>query len=110
MISKMTDEDALDMLMTSDFIDNYSPSEYKEMLIRYRYFYRLLFSKMQRVKEDGEYEIMVLSDKLNKVEEKVTNLQLEGIQKDGIINNLKHRKLTLKERFLGKIILDDNEV
>lgn len=105
----MSDETALDMLMTSEFEDTYSPAEYKEMLLRYRYFYRLLYSKYERQKSDAEFEIEKLTELLSVSEEKIFNLQVESVKKNDKIKSMANRKLTLRERLTGKIINKDED-
>ena len=109
MISNLNDEDALEILMTSDFVDNYKPSEYKEMLLKYRYFYRMLFSRMERIRDDKQFEIERLSDEVDRLNELVTSIGLESREKDNIIDSMKNRRLTFKERFFGKIIQKDED-
>jgi hypothetical protein len=109
MISKLSDEDALDILMTSDFDDNYSPKEMKEMLLKYRYFYRILHSRHERISSDKNFEIERLSDKISTLENSVTSLQVDMIGQADEIISLKSRKLSWKERFTGKIITNDED-
>lgn len=109
MISKLIDEDALDFLMTSEFEDNYTPKEYKEMLLRYRYFYRVLYSKVERLREEKEHQFDNMSTMLSKEQMKVLSLQVSCVQKDEEINKLKSRRLTWKERFSGKIIHNNED-
>jgi len=109
MISKMSDETALEMLMTSEFDDTFSPAEYKEMLLRYRYFYRILYSRYERQKSDSEFEIAKMAERISICEEKIFNLQVESVKKDEKIKNMRNRKLNLKERLTGKIIDSDED-
>lgn len=105
----MSDETALEMLMTSEFEDTYSPVEYKEMLLRYRYFYRILYSKYERHRTDAEFEIEKLTERLSILEAKIFNLQVESVKKDEKIKIMANRKLTLRERLTGKIINSDED-
>lgn len=105
----MSDETALEMLMTSEFEDTYSPAEYKEMLLRYRYFYRILYSKYERQKTDGEFEVEKLKEILANSESKVFNLQVDAVKKNDKIKTMSNRKLTLRERLTGKIIQKDED-
>lgn len=106
MISKLNDEDALNMLMTSEFEENYSPMEYKEMLVRYRYFYRILFSRLERMRDDNEFEMNQLRETLEMSEARVLGYEVLCVEKEEKINQLKNRRLTWKERLTGKIITD----
>lgn len=107
MISKLSDEAALDLLMTSEFEENYSPAEMKEMLLRYRYFYRILYSRSERIKEDRDFELSRLQERINLIENQLLISQSECARMQDVINNLTFRKLTWKERIFGKIILTD---
>jgi hypothetical protein len=109
MISELTDDEILDFLMTSDFEDNYKPEELKYLLLKWRYFYRVLHGKGERLKENIEFELKVQKDK-NDVLEKMYNDSLAKIaEKENTINSMKTRHLSWKERISGKIILKDNE-
>ena len=48
MISELRDEEILDFLMTSDFEQEYKPEEFKYLLMKWRFFYRIL---------NGRYEL-----------------------------------------------------
>jgi hypothetical protein len=109
MISNLNDEDALEILMTSEFVDNYKPSEYKEMLFKYRYFYRVLFTKMERIRDDRQFEIERLRDEVDQLNSHLAQIGFECREKDNIIDSMKNRRLTWKERFSGKIIQNDED-
>jgi uncharacterized protein YdcH (DUF465 family) len=109
MISNLNDKDALEILMTSEFVDNYKPSEYKEMLLKYRYFYRMLYAKMERIRDDKQFEIERLLDEVEHLKGRVAQIGFECREKDNIINSMKERRLTLKERIFGKIIQKDED-
>ena len=63
--------------------------------------------ELTRVNHEGEIR-QLISDKesLNK---SLFDIQVESAQKEDIIGTMKSRKLTLKERWSGKIILRENE-
>jgi len=109
MISKLNDEDALDMLMTSEFEEKYSPMEYKSMLLKWRYFYRILFSRMERMKGDRDFEIEKLKEQIGSSEAKAFRYEAISMQRQEIITRMKGRKLTWKERITGKIIIQEDE-
>jgi hypothetical protein len=107
MISKMSDEEAIEMLMTSEFEDNYPPFEYKDMLLKYRYFYRILHARMERLVGDRDFDISRLGEMLE--EEKKRSLMFEqmAVRSQEELKQYKNRKLSLRERLTGKIISDD---
>jgi hypothetical protein len=109
MISELNDEEILDFLMNSDFEGDFKPEEYRYLLHKWKYFYRILNGRyeLSRVNHEGEIR-QLISDKesLNK---SLFDIQVESAQKEDIIGSMKSRKLTLKERWSGKIILNENE-
>lgn len=109
MISELNDEEILDFLMNSDFEGDFKPEEYRYLLHKWKYFYRILNGRyeLSRVNHEGEIR-QLISDKesLNK---SLFDIQVESAQKEDIIGSMKSRKLTLKERCSGKIILRENE-
>ena len=107
MISELNDEEILDFLMTSDFEGDYSPQELKYLLTKWRYFYRVLYGKLEVSKLEGAN----LSDDIknnseNFETEKIKMLSQIATLKNNI-NNIKQKKLSMKERFFGKIITKD---
>lgn len=109
MISELKDDEILEFLMTSEFEDDYSPTELKYLLVKWRYFYRLLYGNLERNKIKQEGEIKELKEDMDNIKKKVLELESEISQKENIIGSLKNRDLTLKERFTGKIITKEDE-
>lgn len=109
MISELNDDEILDFLMTSEFEDDYSPSELKYLLVKWRYFYRLLHGNSERKSVKLEGDIKDLTEQLEDIKKQISNLQSEVSIKESIIVGLKNRDLTWKERFTGKIITKENE-
>lgn len=107
MISELKDEEILEFLMNSEFEDNYSPEELKYLFFKWRYFYRLLHGKSEREKVDYEGNLKQLVEKISTHESYVTDLLKQIADKQNIIDSMKSRKLTFKERWDGKIILKD---
>jgi len=111
MINELKDEEILNFLMTSDFENEYSPNEFKFLMSKWRYFYRLLFGKYERVKIESSGEIEDLKNKLDDIKKRFdisnTNYQITIADKDNLINSMKFRRLTWKERLSGKIILNE---
>lgn len=109
MISELTDSEILDFLMTSEFEGDYKPEELKYLLLKWRNFYRVIHGKSEREKENFEYEIKLLKDKLETEERKYTESLVKIADKENIINSMRSRDLTWKERISGKIILKEDE-
>ena len=109
MISELKDDEILDFLMTSEFEDDYSPSELKYLLVKWRYFYRLLHGSSERKTIKFEGDIKDLNEDLDNANKKISNLQSEILSKENIISSLKNRNLSWKERITGKIITKEDE-
>lgn len=109
MISELNDEEILDFLMTSDFEQDYKPEELKYLLIKWRYFYRLLHGRVESVRRESESEISKLKQELEENKKILTKTQIDFSKKINLIDSFKSRKLTLKERIKGKIIINENE-
>lgn len=109
MISEINDEELLEFLMTSDLIDNYSPTELKYLITKWRYFYRILQGNSRRDSIEMEGRINSLESKVNSIEiDKNNLLSIIAIKQDEI-NSMKDRNLTFKERWTGKIILKNED-
>lgn len=103
MISELRDEEILEFLMTSEFEGDYSPEELKYLLIKWRYFYRLVNGRLERVSTDSEGTIKKMKSEIDLLNNKINNFSKEINNKDDLINSLMNRKLTLMERISGKI-------
>lgn len=107
-ISELNDEDILNFLMTSEFTEgDYSPSEFKYLLTKWRYFHRYFQGRNEQTKISLESTIKRLQEELEDVKKSEYNAQVKVADRDNLIDSLKSRKLTWKERWSGKIILED---
>ena len=109
MISELNDEQILDLLMTSEFEVDLSPTEFKFLLRKLRYFYRLLHGRLERDKDDFEFKIKNLEVNIHSMNEDNYKLLVENAKKDDFIDQMKNRKLSFKERLTGKIITKEDE-
>jgi hypothetical protein len=113
MISELNDDEILDFLMTSEFENDFSPSDLKYMLRKYRYFYRILHGKLERANSDKEFEKNVLIEEIKSLKDSVTNTQIQKARAEDEVCILKSRissrKLTWKERIKGKITIEDED-
>jgi CRISPR/Cas system-associated protein Cas10 (large subunit of type III CRISPR-Cas system) len=107
MISELKNEDILDFLMTSEFEDDFKPEELKYFLFKWRYFYRLLHSKFKLSKDEFETLNREKEEILTKYDRIIEELKIKIGEKDAVINKMKSRKLTFKERLKGEIIQKD---
>mgnify|MGYP003461906557 CR=1 FL=1 len=108
-ISELSDEDVLNFLMTSEFTDDYSPAELKYLLVKWRYFYRLSQGRNEQIRVKSEGDIQELENQKTILNNTISQLSLRVLEKDNLINSLRNRDLTLKERWSGKIILNEHE-
>jgi hypothetical protein len=109
MISELKDDEILEFLMTSDFEGDYSPTELKYLLTKWRYFYRILNGRSERDVQKLEGDVQSLETQIKTKDFQIGNLKSEIINNDDIITTMKNRNLTFKERWSGKIILNKNE-
>ena len=109
MISELTDDEILEFLMTSEFEGDYKPEELKYLLLKWRYFYRILHGINGRDRDNFEHELKIIKDKLEVEERKYTDSLVKIADKENLINSMKSRNLTWKERLSGKIILKEDE-
>ena len=74
------------------------------LLIKFRYFYRILHGKYTLNKSDSELEIKNLKLELESMRKSILSEQIKSAELQNQIDlSLKERKLTWKERWNGKI-------
>lgn len=106
---ELKDDEILDFLMTSEFENDYKPEELKYLLVKWRYFYRLLHGNSERFKTDILFEMEKKEDIIDLNEKRINSLMVESSDKQNIIDSMKNRKLTFKERFYGRIIQEEDK-
>ena len=106
MISNLDNEEILDFLMTSDFEGDYKPDELKYLLVKWRYFYRLLNGRYELLTNEKNGESLKLNDEISSKDNKINFLLSENADLKNKIDLLSNRDLTWKERIKGKIIKD----
>lgn len=109
MISELKDDEILDFLMNSEFEQDYKPEELKYLLFKWKYFYRVLHGRKDSMKTEKDGEIISLKNKIQYLDSTIGQLMESVDNKNFIIQNLKNRKLSFKERITGKIITKNNE-
>lgn len=101
-----TNKDMLNFLMTSEFLDDeLKPSELRELLLKFRWFYRSSHSK--QISMDSR--IKMLEDKIGTLEKDKDELINEISSKDNKYNYMVNRELSFKERVFGKIYENKNK-
>jgi len=102
----MTEEDnsILEFLMNSDLNEiNYSNNQYIYFLLKYKEFYRLLNSQYHGLKNEN----VMLKDKHEELENQLVKMKRSNVIDNAKVNSMKksiNKKLTLKERILGKLL------
>lgn len=94
----ITDEEILNFLMTSDFTEGFTQEEYRFLLLKFRYHYRMFHAQNQRL----NYQIQELKDNIHSNDEDYQKLLQEIKNLNSDIKTEKNRKLTLKERLTGR--------
>lgn len=107
MISELNDEEILDFLMSSDFDEDYKPEELKYLILKFRYFYRLLYTKSKNSTDDSKFVVSKLTEEMELLKKEIFDLQKSCADKQNEIDLLRNRKLSIKERITGKIIHKD---
>ena len=108
-MDQITDEEVLNYLMTSDFNEGLNLEQFKFLLKRFRYYYRLMKGNLDRLEVDNLGLSKNLSEQKESYESKIAALMSEKARCIDTINFIKSRKLSLMERWKGKIILSDYE-
>ncbi len=103
MISELNDNEILDFLMTSDFEGDYKPDEFKYLLFKWRYFYRVLHSRQKSNFDNYEFTIEQLNGQIESLKQQNVICQQQLALKQDELSQLVNKKLTLKERISGKI-------
>lgn len=109
-VKDLSEADILNYLMTSEFNEGLTPDEFKFLLHKFRYNYRILFAKRDSFKSQAEKlhsEILFEKEIYNKNLERLT---YEKQELEKRYNQIVSRKLSWKERFKGKIIIKEDEI
>jgi hypothetical protein len=108
-INELTEEEILDFLMTNGLDGDYSPTELKYLISKWRYFYRLNLAKNEQNKHSYEGQIDILTKRVEELEYNNNELLIQNANKDNLIDSIKNRKLTFKERWFGEIITKNED-
>ena len=96
--------------MTSEFNEGLTPDEFKFLLYRFRYYYRLAYGMNERLKTESEGVKKTLEEKEISMKKIIDNINSEKDKSEEKYNRLINRKLTWKERIKGKIIIKEDEI
>ena len=109
-VQDLSENDIIDYLMTSEFNEGMTEEEFKFLLFKFRYHYRLLYARKESIKNDVdkfESELKSLREIYNKSNERFS---IEKQNLENRYNNIINRKLSWRERIKGKIIIKEDEI
>ncbi len=107
MINNLTEEAILEYLMTSEFNEGLTPEELKFLLFKFRNYYRVLNSKNDFHKGQIDLKSREISQLETDKDRNINELQISNVKIQEEHSILLKRKLSWKERILGKIINED---
>ena len=100
----MTENDEiLEYLMTSDFNEELNKSELKALLIKFREFYRYMYSVKDNKVIDRDFKIKKFEQEITFMKEEVVRLKFRKSELENERNLLIRRKLSFMERTRGKL-------
>ena len=105
MINELSENEILDYLMTSDFVEGLTEDEFKFLLIKFRYYFRKSNAAVNKQKEALDNIYMEIHDLRKTTHNEIQESKLQVEEIENKYNSLVNRKLTWKERLYGKIIL-----
>lgn len=97
-------KELLDYLMTSDFMENMKPDEYRKLLTEFRNFYRVISSKSESSNSHYLIELNKLKNENDFLKRDTIELKRENTKLKADIKSLTNRRLSFRERIKGKII------
>ena len=102
-IKKLDDEELLDYLMTSEHDDNINPDDFRYLLLKWRYYYRLLQGRNTMLNSEYLSHKDKYESNINNYEYNIKKIKKELNNYKMLIDSLENRNLSWKERLLGKI-------
>jgi hypothetical protein len=109
MISELRDDEILDFLMTSDYHEDYKPSDFKYLLTKFRYFYRIISDRNRNNIYDSEFRENKLKEEIERLKGEISQHQISNAEMQNKLDLMKNKKLTLKERISGKIKFENED-
>jgi len=103
-VYNLSDEELLDFLMTSEFDENFSIDQYRFLLKKFRNFYRVIYCSVSNYKDRMDNSLVEKKMKEEELEIKTKEFDYQTTELINKLNRIRNKKLTFKERILGKII------
>ena len=108
MVNNLLEDEILNYLMTSDFNEGLTPDEFKLLLFKFRNFYRIFSGKNELLKSEIERLNRYTDEyKISKDIEINNLLSQKAKLEDDLHFSKQSRKLSFKERWIGKTIVDE---
>jgi len=107
MVSALSETEILDYLMTSDFEEGLTSEEFKFLLLKFRHYYKKVYCTYSLEKDKIDSIIRNSEDSKRSLENQLESSISQKIELENKFNQVVNKKLTFKERFIGKIILND---
>ncbi len=76
----MNDVDLLEMLLTSEFRDVQKKEDFRHLIIKFREFYRILYSRLTNKSSEMEFVKKNLEDKISLLEKEIYDLKVKNAQ------------------------------
>ena len=103
MINDLSEDEILDYLMTSEFGEGLTQDEFRFLLLKLRNFYRVASCSITSHKERMEKAISDYIEIKKFSESRISEIENQKFKVENKLNNILNRKLTWKERLMGKI-------
>jgi len=111
MVNNLSEEEILHYLMTSDFNEGLTPDEFKLLLFKFRNFYRMFSGKNELLKSDKEIIKRNFDEYRISKENEINGILSQKAKIDDDLHFAKQsRKLSWKERWIGKTIVTDKNL
>jgi hypothetical protein len=107
MVSELSEGEILDYLMTSDFEEGLNPEEFKFLLFKFRNYYKKAVGNLSLEKDKIDSVIRNAEDSKRTIQNQIDEVLNQKKDMENKLNYIVNKKLTFKERFIGKIILDN---
>lgn len=110
MITKLSEEEIINYLLTSEFNDGLTPDEFRFLLINFRNFFRVQVGKNDRLTNELIYSKKEKQDIIIEKNKLIDKILSEKAVIEDQFNFIKSRNLSWLERIKGKIIIKDENI
>lgn len=107
MIDNLSDTEILNYLLTSEFNDGLTPDEFRFLLYQFRNYYRVVAGKNDVLRGQVEIKARELDETLRSNSETVNRILSEKADLENKLSSFRNRDLSWKERWTGKLIIEN---